>query len=124
MLTVVRSLYKPGGAEERLTIRDAHVGYMIENRSRLDQGGALMSVDGSTVEGMFLILRHDRCEDVEAFLANEPYTRAGLFKSVTIEQFDRFVPHADPLFLQKLLVAAREWIAGNVSKNGARFDGK
>lgn len=80
-----------------------------------------MSADGSAVEGMFLILRHDCREDVEAFLASEPYTRAGLFKSVTIEQFDRFVPHADPLLLEKLLVAARKWIAGNVTSNSTRF---
>ncbi len=118
MLTIVRSLYRPGGAEERLAIRDVHVAYMIEHRAWLDQGGALMSADGSGVEGMFLILRHDSREQVDAFLAGEPYTRAGLFKSVTIELFDRFVPHADPRFLEKLLVAAREWIAGNMATRG------
>jgi uncharacterized protein len=110
MLTVVRCLHRPGGAEERLYIRDVHVEYMISNRQWLEQGGALMSVDGSTVEGMFLILRHDNRDDVEAFLSNEPYNRAGLFEKTTIERFDRFVPHSDPQFLEKLLVAARGWI--------------
>jgi uncharacterized protein YciI len=110
MLTVVRCLYRPGGAEERLHIRDVHVEYMISNRQRLEQGGALMSADGTTVEGMFLILRHDSREDVEAFLSNEPYNRAGLFEKTTIERFDRFVPHSDPQFLEKLLVAAKDWI--------------
>jgi len=113
MLTVVRCLYRPGGAEDRLPIRDIHVEYMIGNRQWLEQGGALMSADGSTVEGMFLLLRHESRREVEAFLAKEPYTRAGLFESVTIESFDRFVPHADPQFLEKLLVAARDWIARN-----------
>jgi uncharacterized protein YciI len=113
MLTVVRCLYRPGGAEGRLHIRDVHVEYMIANRRWLDQGGALLSADGATIEGMFLILRHDSREEVETFLANEPYARAGLFANTTIECFDRFVPHSDPRFLEKLLVAARSWIAQN-----------
>jgi uncharacterized protein YciI len=110
MLTVVRCLYRPGGAEERLYIRDVHVEYMIANRQWLEQGGALMSADGATVEGMFLILRYESRERVEAFLANEPYTRAGLFAHTAIERFERFVPHSDPQYLEKLLVAARDWI--------------
>jgi uncharacterized protein YciI len=110
MLTVVRCLYRPGGAEERLHLRDVHVEYMIANRRWLEQGGALMSADGATVEGMFLILRHESREEVEAFVANEPYTRAGLFAHTTIERFERFVPHSDPQYLEKLLVAARDWI--------------
>jgi hypothetical protein len=68
---------------------------------------------------MFLILRHDSREAVEAFLAAEPYTRAGLFATTTIESFDRFVPHADEHFLEKLLVAAREWIAQQAGKIGS-----
>jgi uncharacterized protein len=111
MLMVVRCLYRPGGAEDRLPIRDVHIEYMIANRQWLEQGGALISPDGSTVNGMFLILRHDSRKQVEQFLANEPYTRAGLFETVTIDAFDRFVPHIDPNFLEKLLTAAREWIA-------------
>jgi uncharacterized protein YciI len=116
MLTVVRCLYRPGGAEARLPIRDVHIEYMIANRKWLEQGGALMSDDGSAVEGMFLILRHDSRQEVEAFLAREPYTRAGLFATTTIEPFDRFVPHADPKFLEKLLAVARKWIAQNAGK--------
>ncbi|WP_342724641.1 YciI family protein [Bradyrhizobium sp. B097] len=111
MLTVVRCLYRPGGADARLSIRDVHLEYMIANRNSLEQGGALMDEDG-TVKGMFLILRGNRAE-VDGLMANEPYTRAGLFEATTIECFDRFVPHADPRFLEKLLMAAREWILRN-----------
>jgi uncharacterized protein YciI len=113
MLTVVRCLYRPGGAEARLPIRDVHIEYMIANRKWLEQGGALMSSDGTTVEGMFLMLRYASRNEVEAFLANEPYTCARLFECVTIEPFDRFVPHSDPRFLEKLLAVARDWIERN-----------
>jgi hypothetical protein len=107
MLTIIRGLYRNGGAEERLAIRDVHIAYMIENRRWLEQGGALLSADGAVVEGMFLMLRHETREAVEVFLANEPYMRAGLFKSVTIDAFDRFVPHTDPHFLERLLASAQ-----------------
>ena len=68
MLTIVRCLYRPSGAEDRLPIRDVHIEYMIANRQWLEQGGALMSADGAIVEGMFLVLRHESREQVEAFL--------------------------------------------------------
>lgn len=42
------------------------------------------------------------------------HTHAGLFETVTIELFDRFVPHADPDLLEKLLIAARDWIVRNL----------
>lgn len=69
----------------------------------------LLDVEDDLFVGV--ITGHESRQEVEAFLAKEPYTRAGLFESVSIESFDRFVPHADPQFLEKLLVAARDWIA-------------
>src|SRR5258708_39920237 len=91
MLTIVRCLYRPGGAEDRLPIRDVHIEYMIANRQWLEPGGALMSTDGATVEGMFLVLRPDSRQQVEAFLAGEPYTPPGLFETASLVRFDRFV---------------------------------
>ena len=113
MSVVVRCLYRQGGAKARLHIRDTHVEYMIRHRQLLNTGGALMADDSQTETGMFLVLE---CEDVasaEAFLSEEPYTRAGLFESRTVEKLDRFVPHQDPEFLERLLIMARQWIAKN-----------
>ena len=125
MPIVVRCLYRHGGAEARFHIRDVHLEYMIRHRHLLNTGGALTADDGQTTVGMFLILE---CEDkaaAEAFLADEPYTRAGLFESRTIDLLDRFVPHQDPEFLQKLLIAARRWVADHggplgITKVGSR----
>jgi uncharacterized protein YciI len=107
MPLIVRCLYRPGGAEERLAIRDIHLEYMIHHRDRLEQGGALLARDGATVIGMFVTLKGCDPTDAEAFLAAEPYTRAGLFATTTIETLDRFVPHDDPRFLETLLAQAR-----------------
>jgi len=123
MPVVVRCFYRPGGAAARFHIRDVHVEYMIRNRHLLGTGGALVADDGQTVTGMFLILE---CEDkafAEAFMSDEPYTRAGLFESRTIEILDRFVPHRDPQFLEKLLVTARRWIVESGVRSGLGIDG-
>jgi uncharacterized protein YciI len=110
MPVVVRCLYRPGGAEARLHIRDVHIQYMIGHRRLINTGGALMADDGQTPIGMFLILESESRASVEAFMSEEPYTRAGLFESRTIELLDRFVPHEDPEFSEKLLLAAGQWI--------------
>ena len=123
MPVVIRCLYRPGGAEARLHIRDVHVEYMISNRHLLDTGGALVADDGQTVTGMFLILKCENKASAEAFLSDEPYTLAGLFESRTIEILDRFVPHRDPQFLEKLLVTARRWIVKSGEQSGLGIDG-
>jgi hypothetical protein len=105
---IVRCLYHPGGADERLKIRDGHITYMIARRGVIETGGAIVSDDGASALGMFLILNGGSLADVEGFLALEPYTRARLFESQTIERLDRFIPHDDPEFLHKMLVASRE----------------
>ena len=71
MAVVVRCLYRPGGAEARLHIRDVHVEYMIRNRHLLNTGRALVADDGQTVVGMFLVLQCDDIALAEAFLSEE-----------------------------------------------------
>jgi uncharacterized protein YciI len=105
---IVRCHYRPGGADERLHIRDVHISYMIAHRGVIETGGAIVSDDGRSALGMFLILNVESAADVEACLALEPYTRARLFQSRTIERLDRFIPHDDPEFLHKMLVASRD----------------
>lgn len=106
---VVRCLYRPGGAEARLWIRDRHVRHVIERRAAVSVGGALTAADG-TVTGMFLILEVETPEEVRDFLAAEPYGCAELFAAITCERLDRFVPHADPGFLERLEDQAGAWI--------------
>ena len=112
MSVIARCLYRPGGAEARLHVRDVHVAYMIRHRAAIEAGGALLGPDGRTVLGMFLHLRLDPA-GATSILDEEPYNRAGLFSQRTLEWFDRFIPHEDPRFLEQLHVAAQDWIAAN-----------
>jgi uncharacterized protein len=118
MPIVVQCFYRPGGADERLRIRDVHLEYIIKHQRMISTGGALMSADRKTTIGMFLVLEYDNVEFAEAFLTEEPYSQAGLFKTRTIEVLDRFIPHPDPEFLPKLLSLARHLIDSYVAPPG------
>jgi len=102
MYFVVRCFYRPGGAEERLSIRRMHIDYMIAHRHLIEQGGALVEADGENVVGMFLLLNLDSVTDAHRFLDDEPYASAGLFEHRSIEILNRFIPHEDPDFLVNL----------------------
>ena len=105
MYFIVRCFYRLAGAEERLSIRQTHIDYMITHRHLIEQGGALLEADGQVV-GMFLLLNVGSVTDAHRFLDDEPYTSAGLFERRSIEILNRFIPHEDPDFLVKLREAA------------------
>ena len=105
MSVLVRCHYRPGGAQERLRIRDAHLRFMIARRSDIQAGGALLGRDGE-VSGMFLLLTCESVAEAETFLEEEPYTRTGLFGSWTFEAVNRFIPSDDPRLLETMLAEA------------------
>ena len=104
--TIARCIYRRGGAEDRFQVRNVHVAYMIRHRAIITSGGALLGDDGRAI-GMFLHLQLDLAA-AAAFLDDEPYQRAGLFRERTLERFDQFIPHDDPLFLEKLQATTKE----------------
>ena len=96
--------YRPGGAEERFAIRDVHLIYMIANRQLVLAGGA--STNGDAVIGMYLLLATDELAGADAFLAEEPYTKAGLFAEIRRTAVTLFIPEPREGFLLGLLEKA------------------
>ena len=105
-LMFVYCLDRPGTQDLRIATRPAHLEYMIAARDRLVFGGPLLSDDGTTIGSMFVLSADDRAQ-VEAFLADEPYVRAGLFEQVAIHPMVRMVPEAPPGRLDTELALAR-----------------
>ena len=97
--------YRPRGAEDRLAIRDVHLKYMIAKRDAVLSGGASMS--GESIIGMYVLLATDEPEQADAFLANEPYTQAGLFSEIRRTVYRDFIPEPYEGFLAELLAAAQ-----------------
>ena len=73
--------YRPGGAEERLFIRDVHLEYMIAPQALVQAGGAVVA-EGGGITGMYLLLATEDEARVDQFLAAEPYCSAGLFEHI------------------------------------------
>jgi uncharacterized protein YciI len=78
---------KPDGAELRAKTRAAHIEYLTTHVQKLLAAGALTSDDGTGGHGGILIVDTDDRKEAEAFIAGDPFTKAGLFAKVTVTRW-------------------------------------
>src|SRR5665213_1693715 len=77
------------GAAIRAAERERHLAYLERHRDILALGGALTGDDGAARLGSCLIINVPGREAAEAFSRDEPFRRAGLFKTVKITRMRR-----------------------------------
>lgn len=92
MLFAITCLDKPDSLELRLANRAAHLEYSRGNTDKMLVGGPLLADDGQTMIGSLLIIDLPDRAAAEALMANDPYTRAGLFDSITIRPYKKVLP--------------------------------
>ena len=78
---------KAGTAELRAATRPAHVEYLTKNQSLLLAAGALIDDDGRGGHGGILLVDTDDRAVAERFIAEDPFTKAGLFEKVTVTRW-------------------------------------
>ena len=78
---------KPNSAELRAKVRATHIEYLTANLDKLLAAGALTADDGSGGYGGILIVDTDDRKQAEAFIAGDPFTKAGLFEKVTVSRW-------------------------------------
>ena len=78
---------KPDGAELRAKVRDTHIQYLTANMGKLLAAGALTADDGTGGHGGVLIVDTEDRKEAEAFIASDPFTKAGLFEKVTVSRW-------------------------------------
>jgi uncharacterized protein YciI len=83
----IQTVDKPGSAELRATARPSHLEYLTRNKDKLLAAGALINDDGSGGHGGILIVDTEQRADAERFIAEDPFTKAGLFQTVTITRW-------------------------------------
>lgn len=85
---VVHALDKADKSEIRLANRPAHRARLRnpEEPVRVHVGGPLLD-DAETMIGTMLIVEANDRSDVETFLSGDPYTKAGLYRSVQIHPY-------------------------------------
>jgi uncharacterized protein len=78
---------KPESAALRAGARPKHLDYLDSNLARLIAVGAKLRDDGETVWGSFYIIDVDDRASAEAFIQNDPFSKAGLFGKVEISRW-------------------------------------
>lgn len=83
----IETFDKPGHAEVRTRERDAHLAFLEENRSLLLACGAKLNDDGSNAGGGVYVVDVGTRTEAEQFIAQDPFSLAGLFERVSITRW-------------------------------------
>ncbi len=78
---------KPDHGQLRAELRDEHLAFLNANLHKLLAAGAVIDDDGTGGHGGILIVDTDERAEAEAFAADDPFTKAGLFESVTVTRW-------------------------------------
>ncbi len=78
---------KPDHGQLRAELRDEHLVFLNANLHKLLAAGAVIDDDGTGGHGGILIVDTDDRAEAEAFAADDPFTKAGLFDSVTVTRW-------------------------------------
>ena len=92
MIYLFRLLDRPEGAALRQRVRPEHKAYLAQVAERIAFAGPLTHDDGVTMIGSLLAIDFDSRDAARAWLADEPFTRAGLYTSVDIHAFVNLWP--------------------------------
>ena len=92
MIYVFHLRDKADGAALRQQVRPQHKAYLGAVAERIAFAGPLMADDGVTMIGSLLAIDFDSRAAAQAWLADEPFTRAGLYATAEIDAFVNLWP--------------------------------
>ncbi|RMD61659.1 MAG: YciI family protein [Alphaproteobacteria bacterium] len=85
-------LDKPDHAAVRADNRPAHLEYLEAHRAQILAAGPLLSDDGESPVGSLLLMEFDDVEAARKFATEDPYNKAGLFRTVTVCPWRKVFP--------------------------------
>ena len=92
MLYAFMLMDRPDGAALRQRVRPVHKAYLAQVAERIAFAGPLMHDDGVTMVGSLLAIEFDSRDAARAWLADEPFTRAGVYAGAEIHAFVNLWP--------------------------------
>jgi uncharacterized protein YciI len=84
---VIITTDKPESLALRTQLRAEHLTYLDGHKAKLLAAGGVIDDDGTGGDGGVIIYDTDDRAEAERFIANDPYTRAGLFENVTVRRW-------------------------------------
>jgi uncharacterized protein YciI len=92
VIYVFHLLDRPGSGALRERVRPEHKAYLGRVADRIAFAGPLTEDDGVTMIGSLLAIDFDSRDAALAWLADEPFTRAGLYASSQVQAFVNLWP--------------------------------
>ena len=89
MFFAIHCLDKPDALPQRLAHHAAHRAYLAEGHAHLVVAGPLLSDDGETMLGRLFLVEVSSRAAAEAFNAEDPFMKEGIWGQVTIRRFDK-----------------------------------
>jgi uncharacterized protein YciI len=84
---VVITKDKPNSLALRERVRAEHLDYLTEHKAKLLAAGAQIADDGTGGYGGVIIVDTDDRAEAEAFIQNDPFTKAGLFDMIQVTRW-------------------------------------
>ncbi len=81
---LIETFDKPDHAHVRARERDMHLDFLAQHKALLLACGAKLNDDGSSAGGGIYIVDVETRGQAEAFIAQDPFSHAGLFERVSI----------------------------------------
>ncbi|MFN4998102.1 MAG: YciI family protein [Betaproteobacteria bacterium] len=92
MLFVFHLRDRPEAGELRKAIRPAHKEYLARVADRICVAGPLLSDDQAQMTGSLLVIDFPSRAAAEAWLTEEPFTRAGVYEASVVTAFQNLWP--------------------------------
>ena len=83
----IQTTDKPGHGHVRAEVRAKHLEYLTAHQHLLLAAGALINDDGSGGAGGILLVDTDDRSEAQRFIAEDPFSKAGLFEKVTVTRW-------------------------------------
>ena len=91
MLYIIHCFDKKDHLQVRLDNRPAHLEYAKGFGAKLTAAGPTFDAD-ENMNGSLVILDMENLAEAEAYVANDPYARAGLFENVITQPWKKVLP--------------------------------
>lgn len=92
MIFAFHLIDRPDAAELRQRVRPEHKAYLTAVADRIAFAGPLTQDDGQTMLGSLLVIDFDDRAAAERWMADEPFTKAGLYQTASVLPFVNLWP--------------------------------
>ena len=92
MIFAFHLIDRPGAGELRQRVRPEHKAYLGAVAERMAFAGPLTEDDGQTMIGSLLVIDFEDRAAAERWAADEPFTKSGLYQTVSILPFSNLWP--------------------------------